>query len=213
VAWSFLPPSPLGQPWGGSIQRHKFRLSLKRFRLSPHRWPISLHRCQVICWLLVSCRSRSRHHLSLQSCCRWPPAADGLSSGSGAALAPTPGLGSSKSAVGHVSDGSDAFTAARGEKLTPVPALRGPLQRQSPAQGLPEKPQPGRNPHGAVSPTAVHSLGPLSPVIPPGPTPASGGSSLWGQHRPISAHHKHPAPAFSVSGSASVGSGSWTTVQ
>ena len=61
-----------------------------------------------------------------------------------------------------------------------MPALRGPLRRQNPAQGLPEKPQPGRSPHGDVSPTAVHPLGALCPVVAPGPTPASGGSSLWG---------------------------------
>ena len=54
------------------------------------------------------------------------------------------------------------------------------LQRQSPARGLPEKPQPRRNPPRDVSPTAVHPLGAPSQVEAPGPTPACGGFSLWG---------------------------------
>lgn len=54
------------------------------------------------------------------------------------------------------------------------------LQRQGTAQGLPDKPQPRRNPHQDVSPTAVHPLGALSQVVAPGPTSACGGFSLWG---------------------------------
>ena len=114
--------------------------------------------------------------------------------------------------LGAGSSSTDGGAAARGEKLTLLPASPCALQRQNPAQGRPEKPQPGRNPPRDVSLTAVHPLGALSPVLASGPIPASGGSSLWGRHRPIPACPMHPAPGFSPSGSASVSSGSWITL-
>ncbi|XP_004415688.1 PREDICTED: coagulation factor XII-like, partial [Odobenus rosmarus divergens] len=59
------------------------------------------------------------------------------------------------------SSSSGGGAAVSGEKLTPVPALCGPLQRQSPAQGLPEKPQPEEPSRGRLPDCSPPAGGPV----------------------------------------------------
>lgn len=106
-----------------------------------------------------------------------------------------------------------ALALEQGTELQEERSFHVPLQTQSSAWGLPEKPHPGRKPQRDGSPSAVHPLGALSPALLLAPHQPVGLVPVGPSTDPSPHSHRLPIPDFSPSDLASVGSASRTAVQ